>query len=64
MCRKARPTLRCARVTRRLLPVLKALLMLAAANGCEIDVICDGTEAEALMDALATLVGDRFGEGR
>ncbi len=39
------------------------LLMLAASEGCEIEVSCDGAEAEALMDALAALVADRFGEG-
>ena len=39
------------------------LLMLAAAKGCEIEVVCDGKEADALMAALEELVNDRFGEG-
>ena len=39
------------------------LLMLAAAQGCEIEVACEGPEAGALMDALSALVADRFGEG-
>ena len=42
---------------------IMGLLMLAAANGCEISVACEGPEAEALMEALAALVEDRFGEG-
>lgn len=40
------------------------LLMLAAAQGCEIEVACDGPEADELLDALAALVADRFGEGK
>ena len=40
------------------------LLMLAAARGSTIDVQTSGPDAQALADALAALVGDRFGEGR
>lgn len=37
--------------------------MLAAADGCTIEVSCSGPDAEALMAALSALVEDRFGEG-
>ena len=42
---------------------IMGLLMLAAAKGCDIEVVCDGNEADALMAALEELVNDRFGEG-
>ncbi len=42
---------------------IMGLLMLAASRGTSIDVVTDGAEAEALADALAALVADRFGEG-
>ena len=42
---------------------IMGLLMLAAANGCDIDVTCEGPDEAALMEALAALVEDRFGEG-
>ncbi|MEL6336085.1 MAG: HPr family phosphocarrier protein [Pseudomonadota bacterium] len=41
---------------------IMGLLMLAAAQGTEIEVQTDGAEAEALLAALSTLVGQRFGE--
>ncbi|MEM1384043.1 MAG: HPr family phosphocarrier protein [Pseudomonadota bacterium] len=41
---------------------IMGLLMLAASRGCDIEVKTEGREAEALMDALADLVADRFGE--
>ena len=41
---------------------IMGLLMLAAANGTTIDVETRGADAEALADAVATLVADRFGE--
>ncbi|MEM7522662.1 MAG: HPr family phosphocarrier protein [Pseudomonadota bacterium] len=43
---------------------IMGLLMLAAAQGCAIEVETTGADAEALMTALETLVADRFGEGR
>jgi phosphocarrier protein len=43
---------------------IMGLLMLAAAQGSAIEVTTRGTEAEALMQALATLVAERFGEER
>lgn len=42
---------------------IMGLLMLAAAQGCAVDVAVQGAEAEALMEALADLVADKFGEG-
>ena len=41
---------------------IMGLLMLAAANGSQIEVATDGNEAKALMAALEVLVADRFGE--
>lgn len=43
---------------------IMGLLMLAAANGTQIEVTTSGPEAEKLADALEALVADRFGEGR
>ncbi len=42
---------------------IMSLLMLAAARGSTIVVETTGPEAEPLMDALAALVADFFGEG-
>jgi phosphocarrier protein HPr len=42
---------------------IMGLLMLAASRGTTIDVQTSGPDAEALADALATLVADKFGEG-
>ncbi|WP_372615055.1 HPr family phosphocarrier protein [Aquicoccus sp.] len=41
---------------------IMGLLMLAAPKGSTIDVQVTGPDAEALADALAALVADRFGE--
>lgn len=41
---------------------IMGLLMLAAAQGSEIEVETEGPEAEKLMDALDALLADRFGE--
>ena len=41
---------------------IMGLLMLAAAQGAEIEVETRGPAAGALMDALAALVAARFGE--
>ena len=43
---------------------IMGLLMLAACQDSAIDVETTGEQAEALMDALAALVADRFGEER
>jgi phosphocarrier protein len=42
---------------------IMGLLMLGAARGTRIEVETAGPEADTLMDAIATLVADRFGEG-
>ncbi len=42
---------------------IMGLLMLAAERGTTIDVETSGPDAEALADALAALVADKFGEG-
>jgi phosphocarrier protein len=42
---------------------IMGLLMLAAARGTSIEVETTGPEAERLMEALESLVADRFGEG-
>ena len=41
---------------------IMGLLMLGAGIGSEIEVETDGPEAGALMEAIAALVGDKFGE--
>lgn len=41
---------------------IMGLLMLAASKGTSIEVETRGAEAEALADALETLVADKFGE--
>lgn len=41
---------------------IMGLLMLGAAKGCDIEIVATGPEAAEALDALADLVGDRFGE--
>jgi len=41
---------------------IMGLLMLGAGRGTSIDVKVDGTDADALADALRSLVAGRFGE--
>jgi phosphocarrier protein HPr len=41
---------------------IMGLLMLGAGNGCCIDIVATGPEAEAAVAALADLVGRRFDE--
>ena len=41
---------------------IMGLLMLAASRGERIEVTTSGPDAEALAEALAALVSDRFGE--
>ena len=43
---------------------IMGLLMLVAPRGSAITVTTTGPQAEALMEALAALVGSYFGEGR
>lgn len=42
---------------------IMGLMMLAAANGSDIEVAASGTQAEQALDALASLVAEKFGEG-
>jgi phosphocarrier protein len=42
---------------------IMGLLMLAAGVGSEVEVETEGPEAERLMEAIAALVADKFGEG-
>lgn len=42
---------------------IMGLLMLAASKGTSIEVETKGPQADPLMDALAALVADKFGEG-
>mgnify|MGYP000709913121 CR=1 FL=1 len=41
---------------------IMGLMMLAASPGCSINVTASGNDAVAVLDALAALVADRFGE--
>jgi len=41
---------------------IMGLMMLGAAMGDSITIICDGDGADAALNKLATLVEDRFGE--
>lgn len=41
---------------------IMGLMMLAAGIGSSIHVSADGPEADAALEAIATLVGNRFGE--
>ena len=42
---------------------LMDLMMLGAGIGCDIEVLAEGPQAEEALDAIARLVGDKFGEG-
>jgi phosphocarrier protein len=41
---------------------IMGLLMLGAGNGCSIDIVAEGADAEAAVAALAELVGRKFDE--
>jgi len=43
---------------------IMGLMMLAASNGCSIDVETSGNQSQELAEALQALVADRFGEGK
>ncbi len=43
---------------------IMGLMTLAAAKGCSIEVSAEGPQAEDVLDALAALLADRFGEER
>lgn len=42
---------------------IMGLMMLAAAQGTQIDIETDGADEEAAMAALGALINDYFGEG-
>ncbi|MDO3720377.1 HPr family phosphocarrier protein [Marinobacter sp. chi1] len=39
------------------------VMMLAASQGTEVEVVADGPDEEAAVDALTALINDYFGEG-
>ena len=41
---------------------IMGVMMLAAAQGCVIELLITGEDAEEAMDAMETLIRDRFGE--
>ncbi|HAE51022.1 MAG TPA: HPr family phosphocarrier protein, partial [Tistrella mobilis] len=41
---------------------IMGLMMLAASPGCTIDIEAAGADAPQAMDALVTLIGNRFDE--
>ncbi len=43
---------------------IMGLLMLGAAMGTSIEVVCTGKDAELLLAALSDLLADCFGEGK
>ncbi len=42
---------------------IMGLMMLAASPGCCITVTASGAEAKAVLEALAVMIADKFGEG-
>ncbi len=42
---------------------IMGLMMLAASPGCCITVTASGAEAQAVLEALAVMIADKFGEG-
>lgn len=42
---------------------IMSVMMLAASKGTELDLVTDGPEEQAAMDAMQALIADRFGEG-
>ncbi|NVJ01847.1 HPr family phosphocarrier protein [Myxococcus sp. AM001] len=43
---------------------IMGVLMLAAAQGTQVKLTCKGDDAEACLQELAKLIGDRFGEAQ
>jgi phosphocarrier protein len=41
---------------------IMGLMMLAASPGCTVMVSAEGAEADAALEAIATLIADKFGE--
>ena len=42
---------------------IMGVMMLAAGLGSEVEIEIDGQDEQAAMDALLTLINDKFGEG-
>jgi phosphocarrier protein HPr len=42
---------------------IMSVMMLAASQGCEIQLKIDGDDEQAAMDAIVELINDYFGEG-
>jgi len=42
---------------------IMGVMMLAAAKGSEVTVHAEGDDADAALDAIETLINERFGEG-
>jgi len=43
---------------------IMGVMMLAAGLGTEVEIEADGEDEKAAMDALVTLINDKFGEGQ
>ncbi|GHG94699.1 HPr family phosphocarrier protein [Comamonas sp. JC664] len=43
---------------------IMGVLMLAAAQGTQVKLTCKGEDADACLQELAKLIGDRFGEAQ
>lgn len=43
---------------------IMGVMMLAAGLGSEVEIETEGEDEQAAMDALLTLVGEKFGEGQ
>lgn len=43
---------------------IMGVLMLAAAQGMRVKIICEGLQAEACLKSIADLIANRFGEDR
>jgi len=41
---------------------IMGVMMLAASQGTQIELLAEGDDADAALDALEQLIGDRFGE--
>ena len=43
---------------------IMGVMMLAAGRGSEVEIETEGADEQAAMDALVTLINDKFGEGQ
>ncbi|NKB51605.1 MAG: HPr family phosphocarrier protein [Rhizobiaceae bacterium] len=42
---------------------IMGLMMLAASNGCSVEISATGRQAKEALDSLQALIDDKFGEG-